>query len=180
MSGDLVAVGVIAIGLVATGLLVISARDVVRGILALIAHFLLTALLYAGLHAPLVAVAQIAVYAGAVMVLFLFVVMLMGAAPASEASGRSRQERWAIPLALLLALAVVGAILGSLTNVAASALPTLPEEFGSAVQVGMELMQRHLLAFELTGLLLLVAILGAVHLGSAPDADGADEAGRAE
>ncbi|MDD2696391.1 MAG: NADH-quinone oxidoreductase subunit J, partial [Anaerolineales bacterium] len=112
--------------------------------------------------APFIALTQITVYAGAIMVLFLFVIMLLGA----EQMGHASPLRWQRPLALFLGVVLaVEAIYIVLTNRAllptgAQAGPT----FGSPVMVGEVLFNQYLFPFEVISILLLAAMIGAIVL----------------
>jgi NADH-quinone oxidoreductase subunit J len=116
------------------------------------------------LHAPFVAVVQVIVYAGAIMVLFLFVVMLMGGGSA----GLDEPLTWQRPVGALLVV-VLGSVL---VAVAANGVPAAPPEgtanralppgFGSPESVGKVLYTDYVLGLEVVSLLLLVAIVGAV------------------
>jgi NADH-quinone oxidoreductase subunit J len=151
---------------VAASLLVIGQRNPMYSVLLLIASFGGLAGLYVLLDAPFVAVTQIIVYAGAIMVLFLFVVMLLNvpqeeAPPPGVQSGVGARRLGAV-LALALAGELVWAI-GRLNTV------SLPEGDGAATlqsvrELGRSLYTRHAFAFEATSVLILVAMVGAVVL----------------
>jgi NADH-quinone oxidoreductase subunit J len=106
------------------------------------------------------------VYTGAIMVLFLFVIMLLGA----ERAGQIQAIRWQIPLAIILGVILLGeavyiiiiqrGMLPQVTN-------QLPADFGSPAQVGTELFSGYLLPFEITSVLLLVGMVGAIVLTKA-------------
>jgi NADH-quinone oxidoreductase subunit J len=144
--------------LVCAGGVVIS-RNPVHAAMNLVAAFFFLAGIYVLLVAHLIAFLQILVYAGAVMVLFLFVIMLI-----SLGDEHLEQERYrgmqllgvvgALGLAAVLAFAITGAI----RDVPAA----LPADFGTVKAVGRLLFTQYLLPFEATSLLLLAAIVGAV------------------
>jgi NADH-quinone oxidoreductase subunit J len=146
----------------ATGsaLLFVTRRSAIPAAFWLIFCFLNIAALFALLSAHLIAVLQILLYAGAIMVFFLFVVMLLGqSARVHRPAGR--------PLAMVGAATIAAAALLTirlLRRAPASALPALPEGFGGVTQVSDVLLTQYVFAFEATGLLLLVAVLGAVVL----------------
>lgn len=122
------------------------------------------AVLYLLLGAEFIAMAQMIVYGGAVMVLFVFVIMLLNAG-SEKRSGKS----WFAQIAGLPLLLVFVAVLGFLIR---GALPQLrPVEFGSwvggtAEHIGQMLFTEYLLPFEIISILILIAILGAVVLAS--------------
>jgi len=150
----------------AVGMLISS--NAVHSALFLVINFSCVALFYLGLNAPFVAMVQITVYTGAIMVLFLFVIMLLGA----ERVPLSSRLRWQAPLAILLAVLLLGVtafILLSPQVGVSLANPTplgevgiAPQGFGSPANVGEVLFTRYLLPFQLVGVLLLVAMVGAV------------------
>jgi NADH-quinone oxidoreductase subunit J len=152
---------------VGTTLLVVVQSNPVHSVLLLIGSFVGLAGLYVLLDAPFVAVIQIIVYAGAIMVLFLFVVMLLNA------------PREAIVRSGLLESGVTRAIGGIFAMVFAAELAwaltrsrTLAMAAGgsrpsfSVAQIGQRLFQEYAFAFEATSILILVAMVGAVTLAS--------------
>lgn len=179
----------IALLMIAAALGMVLARNLVHGVLFMVGNFVLTAVLYLLLHAPFIAAVQLIVYAGAIMVLFLFVVMLLGAQDLSlsEAAGGRRIIGVAAALILASLLAFVakeGLPAGSSAGLAEERLPHLavvaqrgavvaqrgaqdPQAeaaFGSPQMVGEALYREpyHLVPFELVSVLLLVAMMGAV------------------
>ena len=106
--------------------------------------------------------AQVSVYAGAIMVLFLFVIMLLG----TENLPPSRSLPWQRPMAFVLALILAGeaGYLLFIRKAASGAVPQAIETFGSPVAVGKALFNEYLLPFEVTSVLLLVAMVGAIVL----------------
>jgi len=155
---------------VVASLLVIAQRNPMYSVLLLIASFLGLAGLYVLLDSPFAAVTQIIVYAGAIMVLFLFVVMLLNA-PREEVPVRTT-----IPLSIGGRPLRVGAILGAvflaeivwaLSRVGRQALggdAQAATGVSSVRQIGIELFTTHAFAFEVTSVLILVAMVGAVAL----------------
>lgn len=149
--------GVLAlVGAVAT----ISRRSLVSASLWLVFTLICTAGLYLVLHATFLAAMQVLVYAGAVMVLFLFVVMIVG----PEERTRIRFPRDALPK--VLGIVALGVIVERLIRAAVIARTTQPDlvadNFGTVRSVGKLLFQDYLFAFEAVSVLLLVAIVAAV------------------
>ena len=147
---------------IAASLMVIAQRNPIYSVLLLIASFGALSGLYVLLDAPFVAVVQIIVYAGAIMVLFLFVIMLLGA----ERTGRTASAWWLQPLALGLGLVL---LLEALYIVFSQqgAFPsggTPSAAFGSPANIGEVLFSQYLLPFEVTSILLLTAMIGAIVL----------------
>ena len=156
--------------------LVIGQRNPMYSVLLLIASFGALAGLYIQLDAPFVAVAQIIIYAGAIMVLFLFVVMLLNA-PQEDAAEYDRLHplrhpaitRFGTLLAGLLIVQLVWALgsAGSLQTPVAGQADAA--SVSSVRELGRVLFERHGFAFEATSILILVAMVGAVVLARRED-----------
>jgi len=147
-----------AIFAMAGGLVTISARRPLRAAIGLLVHIISLAGMFLTLDAQLLAALQLLVYAGAVVVLFVFVIMLIG--PASEVGpiqGRvaSRTLSLAVTIAIVLAVS---------TSLAYFDLPwgTPSEDFGTVEGLGMAIYSKALVPFEVVSITLLVAIVGAV------------------
>ncbi|MFA5908091.1 MAG: NADH-quinone oxidoreductase subunit J [Vicinamibacterales bacterium] len=150
-------------------LLVVSQRNPVYSVLALIGSFFGLSGLYVLLEAPFVAVVQIIIYAGAIMVLFLFVVMLLNV-PREDTSEWDRSHPLYRPLAvrvggalaLLLALELGWALsrTAGLGGGVAEAHPAV----ASVAELGRVLFTDYMFAFEVTSILIIVAMVGAVVL----------------
>ena len=151
--------------------LVIGQRNPMYSVLMLIASFGALAGLYIQLDAPFVAVAQIIIYAGAIMVLFLFVVMLLNA-PQEDAAEWDRthplRQHGVMRFGALLALLLVIQLTWALLQVNGVDVPVGaqgdPEAIGSVRMLGRILFTEYVFAFEATSILILVAMLGAVVL----------------
>ena len=153
---------------VITSLLVISQRNPIYSVLLLIASFGALSGLYVMLEAPFVAVTQIIVYAGAIMVLFLFVVMLLNA-PHEETDYDERlhalRRQAPFRLGAVLAIALGVELTWALTRVSGSEAGGFPAEAVSSVQtIGKVLFTEYAFPFEVTSVLILVAMVGAVVL----------------
>jgi NADH-quinone oxidoreductase subunit J len=151
--------GAIAI-LAALGMLL--SRNAIHSALFLILNMATIAVFYIVLNAPFIAMVQVTVYAGAIMVLFLFVIMLLGA---EQLMGAREGGRWQTVLSLILAIALIStfvAILVSGQLVSGSA--TAPAIDAGPVAVGLKLFEYYVFPFEITSILLLVAMIGAVVL----------------
>ena len=154
---------------VVTSLLVVLQSNPVYSVLLLIGSFVALAGLYVLLAAPFVAVIQIIVYAGAIMVLFLFVVMLLNA-PREEVRQRLLIESGtARGLGAVLALALVAELAWAISRSGAMGAPELmrqDEAAWSVAAVGRLLFTEYAFAFEATSVLILVAMVGAVTLAA--------------
>jgi NADH-quinone oxidoreductase subunit J len=156
-----------ALALLSTGLAVVLFANPFYSALALIGNLASLAVLYLLLDAEFVAAAQVLVYAGAVVVMFLFVIAYLG--------GRA-DTPWAGGPTFLAVASVVaaGAIAVEIVTVIAlkagdrlSDPAELEASFGSPAEIGRLFLSDHLLAFEVTSIVLLVAAIGGVILGSA-------------
>jgi len=147
----------------AIGLLV--SRSAIYAALFLVLNFAAVAVYYLVLGAPFIAMAQVTVYAGAIMVLFLFVIMLLGAERLPPGQALPWQRPLAIGLAVVL-LAEAGLLLVQRLKITAVLLNPAPEVNSSAslVALGKALFQMYLLPFEVTSVLLLVAMIGVIVL----------------
>lgn len=143
--------------LVAAALLVVFLRNVVYCAMALIAALLIIAVLFVTLQAPMVGVLQVIVYAGAIMVLFLFVIMLLNPTALEQRNGLW----WGFGTALSLLLTGVLIPLFGGNDMPAT---VAPDTFGSPEMLSRSLFSEFVLPFEIASVLLLVAIIGAVVL----------------
>ena len=151
------------IALVGAGAMLFS-RNAVHSALYLLVNFGAIAIMYLLLRAPFLFTVQLIVYAGAIMVLFLFVVMLLGA---ERAEDDRDNVAWQRPLAIGLGVVLLleAALVAFQRGV--TALPEATpqtESIGSPGQIGQLLFTTYLLPFEITSIILLVAIIGVVVL----------------
>jgi NADH-quinone oxidoreductase subunit J len=166
-----------AIGVLAGAIGVVSLSNPFYSVLALVGHLLSLAVLFLLLRAELVAAAQVVLYAGAVMVLYVFVVAYVGGEEQSLAARCSRRARgrgqsgrrvsgllFAGALVVELLIALLGAGLKAVEGYGAP-YASGPKAFGTPAYVGNLLLTRFLLVFEVSSLLLLVAAVGGVVLG---------------
>jgi len=160
--------GAIAVG---ASLLVVLGRNPMHSVLLLIVSFAALAGLYIGLEAPFAAVVQIIIYAGAIMVLFLFVVMLLNAHREDEAGGGARLLHGPLRAGAMLAVLLVAELAWALTRAArggdgllAAGPGASPAALQSVRTVGNVLFTEYSLAFEVTSILIIVAMVGSVVL----------------
>ncbi|RME88744.1 MAG: NADH-quinone oxidoreductase subunit J [Anaerolineae bacterium] len=153
---------VLAVVAVVTALGMLLSRNAVYAALFLVLNFATVAVFYILLEAPFIAMTQVTVYAGAIMVLFLFVIMLLGA----ERLPGTEPLPWQRPLAIFLALvlAVEAGYLLFARRAAGGMFASAAPDFGSPQAIGTMLFNRYLLPFEVTSVLLLVAMVGAIVL----------------
>jgi NADH-quinone oxidoreductase subunit J len=146
------------------GLMMVVQRSAVVSAVWLIFAFISAAGIFALLSAPFLAVMQVLVYAGAIMVLFLFVIMMLQGPVLLEDRKLLSLPLW--PAVAIPPMAIVVMVIGylqqnGLTEMGGAA----PEGFGSPGHVAGLLLGKYLLAFELISIVLLVAIIGALALG---------------
>jgi NADH:ubiquinone oxidoreductase subunit 6 (subunit J) len=158
-----------------TGVRVVTASNPFSSALSLIGNLASLAVLYLLASGEFVAAAQVLVYAGAVMVMFLFVIAYLGGrADAPFASHRIAQLSAVVGAVAVLAVTLVAVLLEA--NGRLSEEPEVPRSFGSPQEIGALFLTDHLLAFEITSIVLLVAAVGGVVLGTRARAeDEADE-----
>jgi NADH-quinone oxidoreductase subunit J len=153
-----------AIGAITGAIAVVMVRNPFYSVLALVGHLISLAALFLLLRAEFVAAAQVVVYAGAVMVLYVFVVAYVGNAdePLHSPGGALKVLGTLFGLALTVELCI--AMLGStLKGISGKGAPYVPG-FGTPRHIGQQFLTTYLFPFELASLLLLVAAIGAVVL----------------
>jgi NADH-quinone oxidoreductase subunit J len=156
---ELVVFWILAVPLLASAVGVVVSRNPVNAAMSLVSAFFFLAGIYVVLVAHLVAFLQVLVYAGAVMVVFLFVIMLLALHDENLREARLKAMQWAGVIgAAGVAIVVANAIQ------AAGPMPwkAVAQDFGTVRAVGKLLFTQYLLPFEATSVLLLVAIVGAV------------------
>jgi NADH-quinone oxidoreductase subunit J len=164
MTMDLLVFFVLALVAVGSAIGLLISRNGIYAALNLVLNFLTVAIFYLLLGAPFIALSQVTVYAGAIMVLFLFVIMLLGAEKLPPSSVLSYQRVSAYVLGGLL-LAEIGYWIwrGTLTGV----IMPPPADFNlmsSIQEMSLMLFSQYLLPFEVTSILLLTAMIGAIVL----------------
>jgi NADH-quinone oxidoreductase subunit J len=153
--------GSMAIG---CALAVVAQRNPLYSAISLIGVFISLACLYVMLAAPFIAAVQVIVYAGAIMVLVVFVIMLLNV---EEEERRRPRLKFLVPAAVVLAgvlIAEVSFILVSVQQESRVVQTTAGTDVGVTQSVGTALFTRYLLPFEITSILLLMAIVGAMTL----------------
>jgi NADH-quinone oxidoreductase subunit J len=142
------------------GILVITRRNPIHSALSLIVTLLSVAGLYMMLYAPFVAVVQIVVYAGGIMVLFLFVIMLVNLDESAKEEQFNKQ--WLAGVLAALGLGGLFAVVYYRGHALFPGTPLKLAEGNNTQLIGVGLYQNYLLPFEIASVLLLVAIIGAV------------------
>jgi NADH-quinone oxidoreductase subunit J len=155
-----------AAGCLATGVAVVSLTNPFYSALALIGNLASLAVLFLLLSAEFLAAAQVLVYAGAVVVMFLFVIAYLGGrADAPWAGGPTLHRTGAVVAAAALLVEIV-VVLGLAWGDSLADPADVSGSFGSPAQIGEVFLTDHLLAFEITSIVLLVAAVGGVVLGT--------------
>jgi NADH-quinone oxidoreductase subunit J len=151
-----------AVLMVASALGVILQRNPVRSALSLVITLFLLAVTFLFLDAYLVALLQVIVYAGAIMVLFLFVIMLLNLGVEPQDPGRLGLKMFGTLAASLLALELIAVARAPGPMPGSGMAGATPPYFGTVEALGTRLFTHYVLPFEITSILLLVAIIGAV------------------
>lgn len=179
----MIAFWVLAIVLICSAVWTVAAKKPVHSLVALLLHFVALAFMYVALMAEFMAMIQIIVYTGAILVLFVFVITLLSSGTAPFSVGPNRLPKAAIPAGLLLLIGLaftvfaVGRTTIATPAVSASGSPLgvvgQANVFGSVADFGRVLFTTHLLPFEITAFVLMVAVIGVIvltgdRLASAP------------
>ena len=145
---------------------VVSSNHPVHSALFLLAHFATLAILYITLEAQFLAVTQVIIYAGGIVILILFVIMLIGS---EEIKNRADHRTWTPYVGITLGIVLLGGLVYSLLKGFVGVTPNATALQGGAPPViGLELFSQYILPFELAAVLLLVALLGALLLARQP------------
>ena len=165
MTLELISFLVLAFVAIATAAGMLVSRNAIYSALFLVLNFMTVAVFYLLLGAPFIAMAQVTVYAGAIMVLFLFVIMLLGA----ESLPKAEVLPWQKPLAIILAVLLAGeSVFLLITRARPAGDISAPDVAVNSVDnlraLGEALFSHYLLPFEVTSILLLVAMVGAIVL----------------
>ena len=149
-----------AVALVSTAL-VVTRRNASHALIYLVVSLLAVAVIFFVLGAPFAAALEVVIYAGAIVVLFLFVVMMLNLGHSSVL----RESRWLRPGMWVLPAMLVSVLLITMVYVLAGATADTAGEMVGPKAVGIALFGPYLLAVELAGFLLLAALIGSYHLG---------------
>jgi NADH-quinone oxidoreductase subunit J len=155
-----------AIGAIAGAIGIVASRNPFYAVLALIVHLFSLAVLFLLLTAAFVAAAQVVVYAGAVMVLYVFVVAYVGGGGESAWEPIPGQRLFAPLLGIALFVELSIAVLASALKALETHGPDVGAGFGNPAAIGDLLLEKFLLPFEATSILLLLAAVGAIVLAN--------------
>ncbi len=162
MTADLILFLILVLVAVGAALGLLFSRNAVYAALFLVLNFITVAVFYLLLSAPFLAMAQVTVYAGAIMVLFLFVIMLLGTKKLKTSGENLWQRRLSIGLGVVLLGELV--TLSFVQGWRGTLIGDIGSQFGSPESIGIELFTQYLLPFEITSILLLVGMIGAIVL----------------
>lgn len=165
---------IFALAALASALLVVIHRDPIKATLSLVLTLFSTGVLFVMLGAPFVGTLQLLVYTGAILVLFLFVVMLLNLQRDEASPGADRGQRIAGTLGGLTLAGLATVAIWQAWSDPARQEGELKESFVSLHNFADDLFKTYLLPFEIVGLLLLVAVIGAFMVAKRPT----DEEGR--
>ncbi len=168
---DAITFAVSAVIVIAGAIGVVVARNPVHSALMLVMTLFGVAVLFVEQRADFLAAVQVIVYAGAIVVLFLFVIMLLGVDRREAVSADPLP--WQRPLALVLSFCALGSVLalgfsGAWSTGAASVTGALPHRAGDTAALGKVVFTTYLLPFEVTAALLVIAVVAAVLLVRVP------------
>lgn len=175
----MIAFWVLAVLLVATAIFVITQRRPVYSVVGLLANFACLAVTYLTLNAEFLALIQIIVYSGAILILFLFVIALLSSGVRPFTVGPDRLPRILGPAALLGIIALGALLFVVAENPGTLMLPATgesiagaagaPNVFGSVADFGKALFTEYLLPFEATAFVLMIAVIGVIALAGDVD-----------
>jgi len=156
---------------IAAAIGVVTSRQPIHGALYLLVHFASLAVMYITLEAQFLAAIQVIIYAGGIVILILFVIMLLGS---GQVEDEFKEMTWGPYIGLALGLVLIGSLMFSMMSAFGGA-PTNADALagGSPYAVGMALFTRYLLPVELVAVLLLVALIGALLVARLPDSESA-------
>jgi NADH-quinone oxidoreductase subunit J len=169
---NIVFYGFLAITAIGSAVAMLLNRNAIYSALFLVLNFATVAVLYLSLGAPFIALTQVTVYAGAIMVLFLFVITLLGAEKLPGYEPIKGQRITALILALIFVVEIV--MFTVIKNQATGSLTVLSADFASPKNIGISLFTEYLLPFEVVAFILLSATIGAVVLTKSEKNTGVD------
>jgi len=161
--GEVVAFFIFSAVAIIAAIAVVSLRNPVHSVISLMVCFLQMAAIFILLHSPFIAVIQVFVYVGAVLVLFLFVIMLLDIRQAQMERIIQGHRFWMIGILGVMAIEMIVLITGSAFKVLT---PVSTEPVKKSVhEIGKIMFNNYILPFEVVSFILLVALLGAIVLG---------------
>lgn len=160
--GNWIVFGMLGLTVIGTAVGLLLSRNAIYAALFLALNFVTVGLLYLILGAPFIALSQVTVYAGSIMVLFLFVIMLLGVENLPLKENIKGQRLFALGIGLIF-LAELAVFLIFRSQIGGD-IPQVSLDFASPAAIGDLLFNKYLLPFEITGFILLSAVIGAIVL----------------
>ncbi len=159
---------VLSIVMIASAIFTVTAKKPVYSVIGLLVNFIALAITYLTLHAEFLAVIQIVVYSGAILILFVFVIALLSSGTGPIAPSPNRMPRAVVPASIcgLVGVAAIAIAISKMLFAPARIVGATGEAgvFGSVADFGAALFTVNLLPFEITAFVLIVAIVGVVLL----------------
>lgn len=159
--------GLFALIALGFAIVVVAHPDPVKSTMSMVVVLFSLAVLFVLLGAPFIAALQVLLYTGAILVLFLFVIMLLNIQRERDPASRRPIQRWVALLAASFFAGFLGMVFWQAYR--ASAVEALTEEYTSIQELARSLFSEYLLPFEMIGLLLLVAVVAAAMLARRPE-----------
>jgi NADH-quinone oxidoreductase subunit J len=164
MSIDTIIFFILAAASIISAIIVVTRRSPMMSVIFLVLNFIILAIIYLTLQAQFIAVIQVVVYAGAIMVLFLFVVMLLNLGKEEMLTEKiTYKKRIAAGLAIVMLVQIIAGLTMSFGE-HPNRLSVTATQMGTVENIGKVLFTDYLFPFEITSILLLAAIIGAVVL----------------
>lgn len=157
----------LALAMIASAVFTVTARRPVHSVVGLLANFIALAVMYLSLQAEFLAVIQIVVYSGAILILFVFVIALLSSGVRPFEIGPDKMAKATLPVAIAIAVLALAGIATTAMRSPVAVRPTAglageATAFGSVVDFGNALFTKNLLPFEVTAFILMVAVIGVV------------------
>ncbi len=175
----MIAFWILALLMIGSAVYTITARQPVHSVVGLLVNFIALAALYLELQAEFLAVMQIVVYSGAILILFVFVIALLSSGVKPFVVGPNRAPRILIPAVVAAVLTLAGITVTALRTpvtvmraTATNGTTGDANAFGSVANFGASLFTTHLLPFEITAFILMVAVIGVVLIAGDEDPAG--------
>ncbi len=173
----MIAFWILAVVLIASAVFTVTAQRPVHSVVGLLVNFIALAIIYLTLQAEFLAVMQIVVYSGAILILFVFVIALLSSGVGPFEIGPDKMSKATVPVAIVVAFLALAGIVTTVLRSPAIVQPitsggTTGEAgaFGSVANFGAALFYQNLLPFEVTAFILMVSVIGVVLI--AGDEDG--------
>ena len=173
----MIAFWVLALVMIASAVFTVTAKRPVHSVVGLLVNFIALAMVYLTLQAEFLAVMQIVVYSGAILILFVFVIALLSSGVAPFDIGPDKMAKATVPVAVVVAFLTLAGIVATVLRAPATVQPiggggTTGDAgaFGSVANFGSALFYQNLLPFEVTAFILMVSVIGVVLI--AGDEDG--------